>query len=181
MAKNAGAPVASRTAKPAAKTLTGVSKAKPRSGGTATNAGPKTSSAAKTAPTAISVSAFLEGVAGADQKRDAHTLVKLMRAATGEKPLMWGASIVGFGKYRYDSGREGEMCRIGFSPRKGSTVIYMINGFAEEAQLIARLGKVKTGKSCLYIKRLADIDVPTLEALIDRSIAYMNAKYPVQG
>jgi hypothetical protein len=132
--------------------------------------------APKTLPTKASVTAFLNGVADANQKSDAQVLVKLMRAATGEAPVMWGPSIVGFGTYhyRYESGREGSMCRIGFSPRKGSTVIYMINGFAEETELIAKLGKVKTGKSCLYIKRLADVDMPTLEQLISGSIAYMN-------
>ncbi|MBU6371724.1 MAG: DUF1801 domain-containing protein [Alphaproteobacteria bacterium] len=160
-----------------AKTPVAPSKAKP----TAKSAAKST--ATKTKPTALSVSAFLGAVADPDQKRDAQVLVKLMTAATGEKPAMWGPSIVGFGtyRYRYDSGREGEMCRIGFSPRKGSTVIYMINGFAEEAELIGRLGKVKTGKSCLYIKRLADIDMPTLEMLIARSIAYVNEKYPISG
>lgn len=156
----AGKPVASSKTKPAAK-----------------------SAANKTTPTAQSVSAFLNGVADADQKRDAQVLVKLMTAATGEKPVMWGPSIVGFGayRYRYESGREGEMCRIGFSPRKGATVIYMINGFADEAKLLAKLGKVKTGTSCLYIKRLADIDMPTLETLIARSVAYTNEKYPIES
>lgn len=120
----------------------------------------------KTAPTAQSVTAFLNGIADADQKADAKVLVRMMKAATGQPPVMWGLSIIGFGKYhyRYDSGREGEMCRIGFSPRKGSTVIYMLNGFADEPKLLARLGKVKTGKSCLYIKRLAEIDVRVLES-----------------
>lgn len=177
-------PVASSTPPPAkAKTAkASPAKAKPSSTKPASTKPKPKASSAKTTPTATSVSAFLSAVTDPDQKRDAQVLVKLMTAATGEKPVMWGASIVGFGKYRYryDSGREGEMCRIGFSPRKGSTVIYMINGFAEEAKLLERLGKVKTGKSCLYIKRLADIDMPTLEAMIDRSIAYMNAKYPIE-
>lgn len=137
----------------------------------------------KTAPTTQSVTAFLNDIADAHQKADAKVLVRMMKAATGQPPVMWGSSIIGFGKYhyRYDSGREGEMCRIGFSPRKGSTVIYMLNGFADEPKLLARLGKVKTGKSCLYIKRLAEIDVRVLEQLIARSVAHMDAKYPPAG
>lgn len=172
-------PVASSTPPPA---KTKAAKAAPAKAKLAATTPKPKAASAKTTPTSTSVSAFLSAVADPEQKRDAQVLVKLMTTATGEKPVMWGASIVGFGRYRYryDSGREGEMCRIGFSPRKGSTVIYMINGFSEEAKLLARLGRVKTGKSCLYIKRLADIDMPTLEAMIDRSIAYMNAKYPIE-
>ena len=141
---------------------------------------PSKGSANKTAPTKESVTAFLERLADADQKKDAKALIKMMKAATGKPPVMWGPSIVGFGKYhyKYDSGREGEMCRIGFSPRKGSTVIYMINGFADAPQLLAKLGKVKTGKSCLYIKRLSEIDMRVLDDMIARSVAYMDRKYP---
>ncbi|MEN9392261.1 MAG: hypothetical protein RLZZ104_604, partial [Pseudomonadota bacterium] len=89
-------------------------------------------------------------------------------------------SIIGFGRYhyRYDSGREGEMCRIGFSPRKGQTVLYLIDGFKGHAELMAKLGKHKTGKSCLYVKRLSDIDLGVLEDICRCSLAYMAAKYP---
>jgi len=135
---------------------------------------------AKTLPTAQSVSGFLDKLTDAEQKKDARALTKMMKDATGQPPVMWGRSIVGFGKYRYkyESGREGEMCRIGFSPRKGVTVLYMLNGFADAQALLAQLGKVKTGKSCLYVKRLADLDMDALEELIARSVAYMDKKYP---
>lgn len=134
----------------------------------------------KTAATTASVTAFLDRLADAEQKKDAKVLVKMMKAATGKPARMWGPSIVGFGTYhyKYDSGREGEMCRIGFSPRKGATVLYMMSGFADAPQLLAKLGKVKTGKSCLYIRRLSEIDMRVLEDMIARSVAYMDKKYP---
>lgn len=147
-----------------------------------TKAPPKRS-ANKTLPTTESVTAFLDRLADADQRRDAKALIRMMKAATGKPPVMWGSSIVGFGKYhyKYESGREGEMCRIGFSPRKGSTVVYMMGGLADAPQLLAKLGSVKTGKSCLYIKRLADIDVRVLETMITRTVEYMAKKYPQAG
>ncbi|MGL5837381.1 MAG: DUF1801 domain-containing protein, partial [Sphingorhabdus sp.] len=88
--------------------------------------------------------------------------------------------IIGFGSYfySYDSGRKGEMCRIGFSPRRGQIVLYLFDGFKGQSKLMARLGKHKTGKSCLYVKKLADIDEPVLEELCQRSLAYIFEKYP---
>lgn len=134
----------------------------------------------KTQATKASVSAFIDAVADPDQKKDAKTIAALMQKHTGEKPTMWGPSIIGFGSYsyKYDSGREGQMCRIGFSPRKGQTVLYMMNGYEGEPELMAKLGKHKTGKSCLYVKKLADIDMTVLEQLVQRSLKYMNEKYP---
>ena len=121
----------------------------------------------KTKPTGASVSEFLGGVANDTRRRDAHTLVALMARVTGVEPQMWGPSIVGFGSrhYRYESGREGDMPRIGFSPRKASLVLYVLTGAAGEAALLARLGKHTTGVSCLYINKLADVHMATLEAL----------------
>ncbi|HAH08911.1 MAG TPA: hypothetical protein DCL54_12415 [Alphaproteobacteria bacterium] len=134
----------------------------------------------KTQATSASVRAFIDAVADPAQRADAETILALMKAATGEEPAMWGPSIIGFGRYhyKYDSGREGEMCRIGFSPRKGQTVLYMIPGYEDVPDLMARLGKVKTGKSCLYIKKLADIDMAALRELIAQSLRVMDEKYP---
>jgi hypothetical protein len=100
-----------------------------------------------------------------------------MARLSGEPARMWGPSIIGFGRYRYryDSGREGEMCRIGFSPRKAELVFYL--GGLEDADLAA-LGPHRRGKGCLYIKRLAGVDMDVLEALIAQSLAYMDAAYP---
>ncbi len=106
----------------------------------------------------------------------------MMERLTGHPPKMWGPSIIGFGEYhyKYDSGREGDICRIGFSPRKGQTVFYIANGFASHADLMAKLGKYKTSKSCLYIKRLSDVDEAVLEQLCVESLKYMDEKYPAQ-
>lgn len=134
----------------------------------------------KTQATRASVAAFIDAVADAEQKKDAKTIAALMQKHTGEKPAMWGPSIIGFGSYsyKYDSGREGQMCRIGFSPRKGQTVLYMINGYENAPELMAKLGKFKTGKSCLYVKKLSDLNMPILEELVVRSLKYMDKKYP---
>jgi Domain of unknown function (DU1801) len=134
----------------------------------------------KTQATDANVSAFLDGVTDANQRADADVIIALMQKASGEPAKMWGPSIIGFGSYhyRYESGREGDMCRIGFSPRKGQTVIYIVDGFPGHADLLARLGKHKTGKACLYIKRLADIDVAVLGGLVTASLAEMDRRHP---
>lgn len=134
----------------------------------------------KTRPTPVSVDAFIAAVADERQRGDAERICGMMTRLSGEPAAMWGPSIIGFGRYhyKYDSGREGDMCRIGFSPRKGQTVIYLIDGFAGQAGLLARLGKHKTGKSCLYIKRLADVDEAVLEQLCASSLAHLAEKYP---
>lgn len=134
----------------------------------------------KTQATVARVEDFVTGIADENQRADARSLIALMTRLSGEPATMWGPSIIGFGRYhyRYDSGREGEMCRIGFSPRKGQTVLYLIDGFEGHAELMAKLGKYKTGKSCLYVKRLSDIDLVVLEDMCRSSLAYMAAKYP---
>lgn len=125
---------------------------------------------AKTKPTKASVNAFIAAVSNPTRRADARTVLKLMRRVSGVAPRMWGPSIVGFGlsHYRYESGREGDMPRIGFSPRKAQLVLYVLTG-AGDRDLLARLGKHKTGVSCLYINRLADVDMTVLEALIVRA------------
>lgn len=133
---------------------------------------------AKTKPTAVSVGAFLDTVS-AEKRADALALIDLMQAATAEPPVMWGPSIVGFGSYhyRYESGREGDSPLVGFSPRKTALVLYIVTGFSEEQALLAKLGKHTTGKSCLYVKRLSDVDLRVLRRLVDRSVAAVRAKY----
>jgi len=137
-------------------------------------------SANKTVATANDVDAFVAAVADPAQREDALTLIAMMAQASGEPPRMWGPSIIGFGSYhyRYESGREGDSLRIGFSPRKGQTVIYMMDGYEQHSELLARLGKHKLGKACLYVKRLSDIDQAVLGEMVASSLAYMAAKYP---
>ena len=134
----------------------------------------------KTRETDADVAAFIAAVSDPRQRADAEALVTMMSDVSGEPPRMWGPSIIGFGRYhyRYESGREGDMCRIGFSPRKGQTVLYIVDGFPAHADHLTRLGKHKTGKSCLYVKRLDDIDANVLRALIGDSIAEMDRRYP---
>lgn len=134
----------------------------------------------KTQATVADVESFVALVPDATRRADAETLVALMTRLSGEPAKMWGPSIIGFGAYhyRYESGRTGTMARIGFSPRKAETVVYLIDGFTDQAALLARLGKHRTGQSCLYIKRLADIDMAVLEAMITASLATMAARYP---
>ena len=126
----------------------------------------------KTQETDADVAAFVAGVADQGQRVDAGVLITLLSRLSGEPPKMWGPSIIGFGihRYRYESGREGEICRIGFSPRKGQTVMYGM-GVLNHPDILARLGKHKTGKGCLYIKRLGDIDVDVLAELATASLA----------
>jgi hypothetical protein len=122
----------------------------------------------KTKPTGASVREFVGGIANDTRRRDAHTLLALMARVTGVEPQMWGPSIVGFGiqHYRYESGREGDMPRIGFSPRKAKLVLYLLTGAESEATLLTRLGKHTTGVSCLYVNKLADVDMTVLEAMV---------------
>jgi hypothetical protein len=123
----------------------------------------------KTKPTRASVEKFLDGVADEQQRKDARKVLKMMQKATGEKPTMWGPTMIGFGERTYRSpatGREVDFFKIGFSPRKGNTVLYVLDQSKDQASLLAKLGRHKTGKSCLYIKRLSDIDEKILERLI---------------
>ena len=125
----------------------------------------------KTVETGASVDAFLETVDSSTRREDARAVIEIMRRVTGVEPKMWGPSIIGFGKYhyRYDSGREGEMPRVGFSPRKANLVLYLTSKDGGFVTLLSRLGKHKTGASCLYVNKLSDIDVEVLEALISQS------------
>ena len=132
----------------------------------------------KTKPTRVSVAAFIKAISDPVRQADARALVKLMQAASGEKPKMWGPSIIGFGThhYVYASGREGDMPLVGFSPRKAATVLYISKGFGGSEALIARLGQYKTGGGCLYVKRLADLDPKALEQIVVKSVAALRAK-----
>ncbi len=128
----------------------------------------------KTKVNEASVDAFIDQQSEAVAK-DCRMIIKLMKKATGEDPKMWGASIVGFGRYAYEgaSGRSGEWMITGFSPRKTNLTIYIMMGFEKEAALMKKLGKHTTGKSCLYIKKLADIDLKALEELIAKGVKAM--------
>jgi hypothetical protein len=132
----------------------------------------------KTKATNLSVAAFIDKVADPAKRADAKALVKLMEKAAGEKPKMWGPAIIGFGSYhyKYESGREGDMPVIAFSPRKSANVLYGLIGFDEAAALLAKLGKHTTGKGCLYIKKLADVDQEVLHALMAKSLAAKRAR-----
>lgn len=127
----------------------------------------------KTKPTKKSVGAFIKSQPNAQVRDDCKVIAKLMSEATGEKPQMWGSSMVGFGTYhyKYASGREGDWPIIGFSPRKQNLTLYlMMYGFDQHTELLNKLGKHSLGKGCLYIKRLSDIDLPTLKRLIKASV-----------
>ena len=129
----------------------------------------------KTKETDASVQAFLEAVDDEKKREDAYALLDLMREATGAEPQMWGESIVGYGHYhyKYGSGREGDWFLTGFSPRKQALTIYIMAGFDHYDTLMSKLGKYKTGKGCLYLKRLSDVDEETLKELVTRSANYM--------
>jgi hypothetical protein len=135
----------------------------------------------KTRPTEVSVADFLAALPDARRREAAAAIDALYRRVTGLEPKMWGPSIVGYGSYnyKYESGREGTSCRAGFSPRKAALVFYLSGGDdAAAQQLFAKLGKHSRGKGCLYIKRLADIDLAVLEDLVRHSWQSMNDRYP---
>lgn len=141
----------------------------------------------KTRATEASVGEFIAAVDHPVRREDAKTLLAMMGRVTGKKPRMWGPSIIGFGSYsyRYDSGHGGTMCRIGFSPRKAQLVLYVLTGYmggnAEQERLLEQLGKHKVGKSCLYINKLADVDLDVLEKLCASGWADMNRRFPDEG
>lgn len=132
---------------------------------------------AKTRKTDESVDDFIAGIADEGQRTDAREVMAMMEEISGEPPAMWGPSMVGFGsyRYRYASGREGEWFVTGFAPRKSALTLYVMAGFEGEPELMERLGKYKTGKSCLYVKRLDDVDRDVLRELVTRSVAHMRA------
>ena len=137
----------------------------------------------KTTPTQASVDAFIEAVEDEQKRADSRAIAAMMSAATGAPAQMWGTSIVGFGRYhyRYASGREGDFMIAGFSPRKRALTLYIMAGFSEYDALLAQLGKHTIGKSCLYIKRLADVDQAVLREIVERSVQYIREKYPEQA
>lgn len=135
----------------------------------------------KTVATRASVTDFVRSVDDPQKRRDLKTIMAMMRRATGKRATMWGPSIVGFGRYdyRYETGREGSAFLTGASPRKQALTVYIMPGFSEYAALLKKLGKHKSSKSCLYIKRLSDVDEAVLEQLIARSVRDMKARYKV--
>jgi len=136
--------------------------------------------AQKTVPTSEDADAFVQAIDNAARRADAGRLLEILGRASAEAPKLWGGSIVGFGRYayRYPSGHRGESFLTGFSPRKAAITIYVMDGFDSHAGLMSGLGKFTTSKSCLYVKKLADIDEAVLEELIQRSVARMRALYP---
>jgi len=133
----------------------------------------------KTQPTRRSVTALINDIDDKQKRADAKKITAMMRKATGTRAAMWGPSIVGYGRYhyRYESGREGDFMLTGFSPRKQALTVYIIPGFKPFESLMKKLGKYKTGKSCLYIKRLSEVDERVLERLIAESVKYMRKNY----
>ena len=126
----------------------------------------------KTKPNDLSVAEYLAGIADDLRRKDCEALVKIMTRATKQKPKMWGTAIVGFGihRYKYESGREGETCLVGFSSRKGDISIYGTGSAPRQDELLARLGKHRMGKGCLYVGKLKDVDITMLEGLISESL-----------
>jgi hypothetical protein len=134
----------------------------------------------KTKATEVSVDDFLAAMPDPVRRADGQKVRAMLERVTGEKPRMWGPTIIGFGSYhyKYDSGHEGTMCRLGFSPRKAELVLYVLTGEPGQEAQLARLGKHRTGKSCLYIRKLADVDEAVLEDMARGALAHMNEKYP---
>ena len=134
----------------------------------------------KTRPSSQSVDRFLNEVPDPVRREDALKLCDLMQRVTGEEPELWGGSMIGFGRYRYkyDSGREGEWLAAGFAPRAKEQVVYLLGDAPDREQLLAKLGKHRIGKSCLYIKRLADVDMDVLETLVRSSLKALRERYP---
>lgn len=133
----------------------------------------------KTKPTAVSPEVFLASVDHPRRREDGLVLLSFFDRVTGLKPKMWGPSIVGYGRYhyKYDSGHEGDFMLTGFSPRKSALTIYMMPGYRDLSEQLARLGKHKIGKSCLYINKLDDVDMKVLEEIVQEGLNYMRANY----
>src|SRR5215469_12475610 len=136
----------------------------------------------KTIPNDLDVEQFLNSVTDERKRKDSFTILRLMKQVTGLEPRMWGSSIVGFGSYhyKYESGREGDMPIAGFSPRKQSLTLYNMGGFEGYDDLLKKLGKHTTGKGCLYVKRLDDVDLPTLKSLMEESVKHVEQKVKTQ-
>jgi hypothetical protein len=134
----------------------------------------------KTQATDLSVDAYLAAIDGDERRQDCRAIAALMARVTGKAPVMWGAGIVGFDQYHYiyASGREGDAPCTGFSSRKGDISVYLSASNEAQDALLARLGRHKMGKSCLYIRKLADVDTAVLEQLVAASVAYIKQRYP---
>ena len=135
---------------------------------------------AKTKPTTISVDDFVAAVEHPGRREDARTLIELLTEISGEPPVMWGPSIIGFGRYhyRYESGHEGDAPLVGFSPRKANTVLYMTAYHDERADFLSRLGKHKSGQSCVYVNRLSDVDIDVVAEMARWTIKSTRERYP---
>ena len=135
--------------------------------------------AMKTTVNKASVEDFLNGLGNAKRREDSFAILKMMKSVTGQPPRMWGPSIVGFDKYhyKYASGREGEICMIGFSPRSQALTLYIMPGFETRDSLLKKLGKHTTGKGCVYIRTLEDVDLKTLKQLVTAAYRYMKKTY----
>ncbi len=134
----------------------------------------------KTQKTQVDPRDFIATVENEVRRDDSYAVLEMMKEITGEEPKMWGPSIVGFGDYhyKYESGHEGDFFQVGFSPRKNALTLYILSGFSRYNDLMERLGKFKTGKSCLYIKKLEDVDSEVLRELVAESVAFVREKYP---
>jgi len=134
----------------------------------------------KTKPTKVSAQEYLAAIEDEARRKDCNALARLMTKATKQPPTMWGSSIVGFGSYhyKYESGREGDMCLVGFASRKGEISLYGLTGTVEAQGLLAKLGKYKAGKGCLYVKTLADVDQKILEKLVACAAAEKKRQNP---
>jgi len=134
----------------------------------------------KTTETENSVTDFINAVADETKRNDAFELLKIIQKTTGFEPKMWGPSIIGFGSYHYiyDSGHEGDAPLVGFSPRKDAISLYLSSSFENKDELLSKFGKYKAGKSCIYIKKLADIDPEILKEMISVSVSYLQKLYP---
>lgn len=133
----------------------------------------------KTTKTDQSVEKFLNGIGDQKKRQDCFTILTMMKRATKEEPKMWGNSIVGFGSYhyKYESGREGDWFLTGFSPRKQNVTVYIVSGFGRYQELLKKLGRHKTGKSCLYINKMEEIDLSILETLVKESVRYLRTSH----
>lgn len=133
----------------------------------------------KTQPTTVSAKDFLSKLKNEQQRKDSETLIRLMRKISGKAPVMWGPSIVGFDKvhYKYESGREGDMSALGFSPRSTALTVYLIDGTSKYKELLSKLGSHKTSTVCVYIKRLSDINIAILEKILTLSYQYAMSQY----
>ena len=137
----------------------------------------------KTQPTTVSVSDFIAAVEHPTRRADAETLDAMFRRVTGWQPRMWGPTIIGYGQYHYtyESGRTGDFLATGFSPRKANLVLYIMPGYADFGHIMDRLGKHKLGKSCLYINKLADVDMGVVEELVQAGLDDLGSRWPVSA